>query len=197
VEKKNVGSPICVILAGPNGAGKSTASKKLLPENYAISDYVNPDAVARGLSLSVWNSGEVEIGRIVWSYINNLVQQRSSFAFETTLAGRGYASKLVSWSNAGYKTHLIFFALPSPDIAADRVARRAKLGGNDLPKEDITRHFVRGLKNLFNLYIPLVSRWRIFDSSDFNQLKLIAEGSNETLVKVYDEKAYKSLKEWT
>jgi predicted ABC-type ATPase len=152
--------------------------------------------VALGLSWRVRKSGEVETARFLLEHINNLVRQRDSFAFETTLASRSYAHKLVGWSYEGYKTHLVFLALPRPDVAAARVAARVKLGGHDIPKEDITRHFVRGVKNLFTLYIPLVSTWRIFDSSSFSRQTIIAEGSNGALTKVYDEKAYNSLKEW-
>src|SRR4051794_30406021 len=43
-------APRMVILAGPNGAGKTTASKRLLRDALAITEFVNADAIASGLS---------------------------------------------------------------------------------------------------------------------------------------------------
>ena len=42
--------PTVVILAGPNGAGKSTAAPELLHDELAVSEFVNADVIARGLS---------------------------------------------------------------------------------------------------------------------------------------------------
>jgi len=42
--------PRLVILAGPNGAGKTTVSKYLLPDAYGITEFVNADRIASGLS---------------------------------------------------------------------------------------------------------------------------------------------------
>jgi len=40
--------------------------------------------------------------------MGKLVEQKKSFAFETTLAGIGYAKKLSSWSALGYTIRLVF-----------------------------------------------------------------------------------------
>ena len=57
---------------------------------------------------------------------------RRSFAFETTLAGRGYLRLIRSWRDAGYVVKLIFLRLNTPEEAIDRVAMRVRQGGHSI-----------------------------------------------------------------
>jgi predicted ABC-type ATPase len=38
-----------VIIGGPNGAGKTTAAHRLLPEGLNTREFIDADAIARGL----------------------------------------------------------------------------------------------------------------------------------------------------
>lgn len=40
----------CVILAGPSGAGKTTAAPSLLRDLLGLTNFVNADVIAQGLS---------------------------------------------------------------------------------------------------------------------------------------------------
>ncbi len=62
-----------------------------------------------------------------------------SFAFETTLAGRGYAQHIPRWQRRGYRVHLIFLQLQSEALAIERVAVRVAQGGHDVPAEVVRR----------------------------------------------------------
>lgn len=42
--------PNLYIVAGPNGAGKTTASMSILPQAFEVTEFVNADEIARGLS---------------------------------------------------------------------------------------------------------------------------------------------------
>lgn len=42
--------PLVVVVAGPNGAGKSTTAPRLLRGALAVTEFVNADAIAQGLS---------------------------------------------------------------------------------------------------------------------------------------------------
>ena len=42
--------PLVVVIAGPNGAGKSTTAPRLLQEALTVSEFVNADPIATGLS---------------------------------------------------------------------------------------------------------------------------------------------------
>ena len=105
-----------------------------------------------------------EAGRIVLNRIHTLIKQRASFAFETTLSSKSLALLLTRARTAGFEIDLIYLAIPDARIAIDRVAARVKQGGHDIPVEVIKRRFHRSLKNLFELYIPLVNRWKVFDN---------------------------------
>jgi len=66
---------------------------------------------------------------------------RENFAFETTLAGRGYVHHIRAWQAAGYRVKLIFLQLDSPEEAIARVAQRVRQGGHAIPEATIRRRF--------------------------------------------------------
>ena len=100
---------------------------------------------------------------------------RKSFAFETTLSGRGYAHKIRAWQSLGYHVKLIFLSLPNADMALARVAARVIQGGHNVPEEVIRRRFRSGLDNLDTMYKPLVDAWMLYDNSG-SKLKMLAWG---------------------
>ena len=53
---------------------------------------------------------------------------RVSFAFESTLSGRGYLHLIEQWQATGYWIKLIFLQLASPEEAIARVAQRVRTG---------------------------------------------------------------------
>ena len=71
-----------------------------------------------------------------------------SFAFETTLSGRGYARLIPQWQADGYTVKLFFLRLKTPELAVARVAQRVASGGHDIPKIVIRRRFKVGLSIL-------------------------------------------------
>lgn len=156
--------PRIVILAGPNGAGKTTASKYLLRDALGIGEFVNADTIAAGLSGFAPESVAFEAGRIVLSRIHSLIDQGVGFSFETTLSSKTLALLLANAQKAGFEIDLVYLALPDSTTAVERVAARVKQGGHNIPAHVIKRRFHRSLKNLFDLYIPLVNRWKVFDN---------------------------------
>lgn len=83
-----------VILGGPNGAGKTTAAGLLLPKSLAISEFVNADEIARGLSPNNVEGAAVAAARVMIGRMNSLLAQDTSFAFETTCSGAGHITFL-------------------------------------------------------------------------------------------------------
>jgi len=100
-----------------------------------------------------------------------------SFAFETTLSGRGYAGLIPGWRAEGYIVKLFFLRLASPELAIARVRQRVREGGHNIPEPVIRRRFASGLRNLENLYKPLVDEWALYDNSGSEPI-LIEEGVN-------------------
>lgn len=85
-------------------------------------EFVNADEIAKGLSPFNPESMAIQAGRLMLERIDALLEQRATFAIETTLATRSY-SRLVGRAKAnGYRVVLLFFWLPTPDMAVERVA---------------------------------------------------------------------------
>lgn len=146
--------PHLYIIAGCNGAGKTTASYTVLPEMLGCREFVNADEIARGLSPFNPGSVAIEAGRLMLQRMDDLLSEGTDFAFETTLATRSYVRFIEQAHAKGYFVTLLYFWLPTPQQAVERVATRVREGGHDIPREVICRRYRMGLKNLTALYAP-------------------------------------------
>lgn len=189
-----VPAPSVVVLAGPNGAGKTTSAPLLLKGALAVSEFVNPDLIAQGLSAFAPEQTALAAAEIMLARLRLLAGQRVSFAFETTLASRSIASWLRPLIADGYRFHMVYLWLPSADMAVDRVAGRVRMGGHDVPQETIRRRYTRGLANFFRLYQPLATTWRMYDNSRGRLPKLIASGSGERAIRVVDQHTWNRIR---
>ena len=170
--------PNIYIIAGCNGAGKTTASFTILPEILKVKEFVNADSIAAGLSPFNVESVALEAGRIMLRKIQQLMEEKEDFAFETTLSTRSYTSLLKKAKTNGYKITLLYYWLYSPDFAKQRVAKRVSKGGHNIPDEVVERRYYRGISNLLNLYMPIVDRWTVIDNMEVVPT-IIARGSRE------------------
>lgn len=127
------------IIAGCNGAGKTTASMTILPEVLDCREFVNADEIANGISPFRPEEVAIEAGRIMLKRINYLIENDETFAIETTLATKSYRNLILRAKEKGYMVILLFFWLPSPEMAVERVASRVASGGHDIPKDVIYR----------------------------------------------------------
>lgn len=168
--------PTVVVIAGPNGAGKSTAAPFLLKQALGILEFVNADQIAVGLSAYAPETVSFEAGRIMHKRLHELAASRVSFAFESTLSSRTFALFLTRCKVQGYSVQIFYVALPSAELAVNRVALRVKLGGHGIPQADVERRFQRSLHNLHALYLPLADRWTVLDNAS-GTLKPIAHGT--------------------
>jgi predicted ABC-type ATPase len=187
--------PRVIVLAGPNGAGKTTAAPRLLRDRLRVRQFVNADSLALGLSGFDAESAALAAGRIMIQRLHELAEERSSFAFETTLASRSFVPWLKSLINLGYAFHLVFLWLPSPDVAVRRVAQRVRIGGHDVPETTIRRRYAAGLRNFFALYRPIATTWRIYDNSNERAMRLIAAGKESRTTRVAATELWKKLVE--
>lgn len=162
------------IIAGCNGAGKTTASFTILPEILDCREFVNADEIAKGLSPFQPEKVSFESGRIMLNRINELLLAGESFAFETTLSTRSYRGKLIEARKSGYTTTLLYFWLQSVDLARERVRSRVAEGGHNIDADIIERRYLRGIQNLFDIYLPIVDGAIIFDNSE-GKYELLAQ----------------------
>ena len=157
---------ILYIIAGCNGAGKTTASYSVLPELLDCKEFVNADEIAKGLSPFNPESVAIEAGKLMLQRIELLLSQNKTFAIETTLATRSYATLVERVRHTGYRVVLLFFWLASPEMAIERVAKRVREGGHNIPTDTIIRRYWLGLENFFNIFAPIVDSWMFFDNVD-------------------------------
>ncbi len=123
-----------IIIAGPNGAGKTTFAEEFLPKEAGCPTFVNADLIAAGLAPFQPERAAFRAGRLMLEEIYNHVLKGESFAFETTLSGRGYVGLIPGWQAGGYIIKLFFLRLASPELAIARVRQRVREGGHNIPE---------------------------------------------------------------
>lgn len=168
--------PLVVVLMGPNGAGKSTLAPDLLRDMLGVTQYVNADTIAQGLSGFDPLGAALEAGRIMLHRLHELGKLRVNFAFETTGASRSLSPWLKQLKANGWYVHISYLWLPDPQMAIERVASRTKAGGHWVPEHLIQRRYALGLANFWNLYRPIASTWRVYDNATAFAPDLIARG---------------------
>ena len=152
-----------IIIAGPNGAGKTTFAREFLPNEAGCPVFVNADLIAAGLAPFAPDSAALQAGRLMLQELARHFAAGQSFAFETTLAGRGYVQHIKVWQAAGYRVKLIYLRLGTAEQAIARVAQRVRQGGHTIPEATIRRRLTAGLQNFERLYAPLVDAWALYD----------------------------------
>jgi predicted ABC-type ATPase len=170
--------------------GKSTAAPFLLRGALGVTEFVNADVLARGLSAFAPERVAGAAGRIMLLRLRELAARRESFAFETTLASRSFAPWLNRLIMDGYRFHLVFLWLPSADVAVARVAERVRLGGHSVSEDVIRRRYAAGLRNFFEFYQPLAATWRVYDNSGAMTPRLVAAGTGAEVAVVAAAEAW-------
>ena len=181
------------IIAGPNGAGKTTLSYTILPEIFDVDEFINADEIAKGLSPLNPGKANIRAGRLMLSRIRELMEEGNSFAFETTLSTKSYASLIKQAQALGYSVTLLFLALDSIELAKSRVQARVAEGGHDIPEDVIERRFEKCLANFFDIYSSIVDRWVLANNSQV-KFQYIAQYSG-TSVEIRNSQNWAALNE--
>lgn len=157
-------SPTIYVIAGCNGAGKTTFAKEFLPKEVKCLRFLNADEIARGLSPLKPSAGAVRAARLLLTQMNECLRRRETFALESTLSGKTYIRLFRQARILGYEIELHYLWLSSPTQAIARVRQRVAQGGHHVPATDIRRRFKRSLVHLLDDYLPLASRWAVWDN---------------------------------
>lgn len=162
------------IIAGCNGAGKTSASRTILPEILHCKEFVNADAIAKGLSPFNPESMAIPAGRLMLMRIEQLMNEGATFSIETTLATRSYVSLIEKAKRMGYTVSLMYFWIRTPELAVQRVARRVREGGHNIPEDVIRKRYYTGLENFFYRFKDVVDYWILVDNTD-NPRTIVAD----------------------
>lgn len=179
------------IIAGCNGAGKTTASYTILPEVLNCYEFINADEIAKGLSPFKPESVSFEAGRIMLNQIQKHLDTKIDFAIETTLSSKHYEGIIKGAKQMGYSITLLFFWLPSIELAKERVRERVENGGHNIPSDVIERRYKRGLFNFFHIYKLIADYWMLIDNSK-TPPEIIAE--KETIMICNNSELYNQIK---
>ena len=183
------------VIAGCNGAGKTTASYTILPEILNCREFVNADEIAIGLSPFQPEKVSVEAGKIMLNRIKHLLNENANFAFETTLAAITHKDIILKAKTMGYNVTLLFFWLQTVDLAKKRVEKRVSEGGHNIESAIIERRYLGGIRNLFDIYLPIVDEALIFDNSE-GKHELIAKKINQSDISILNNVKFNLLKQY-
>lgn len=137
----------------------------VLPDVLDCREFVNADEIAKGLSPFKPEEVAIEAGKLMLQRIDVLLTRHVTFAIETTLATKSYKNLVKRAKESGYKVILLFFWLSSPEMAEMRVAQRVASGGHNIPNDIILRRYWAGLRNLFEIFVPIVDLWSLYDNT--------------------------------
>jgi len=154
-----------------------------LPTAANCRHFINADLIAAGLSPLAPETELLAASRLFLREIENRIQTRQDFAFETTLSGRAYLKWIDRLRAEGWRIELIYLALPSVEMSRLRVAERVAHGGHNIPQQDIDRRFPRSLRNLFNEYSFAVGRTQCFmNDGESPQLIFVQQGESREIL---------------
>lgn len=172
----------CTIVAGPNGSGKSTIYPLLAP----IGEFINADVEARRLDPSNPEAVSMAAGRVVLIAINDAVESRRSFVYETTLSSRQSIAVMERCKNLGYEVSLVYVALDSPDMNVQRIAERVSRGGHNIPEDVVRRRYETAFGRLPSA-LKLADSVLVFDNSRLSPEMLLTLERGEIIENHLDE----------
>ncbi len=191
IKKMTVQTKQIHIISGPNGAGKSSLARiTLLPNFLSSNEFVNADEIAKILSPENPEKSASKAARLMIKRIEFLLNEKTDFAIETTLASKNYI-RLIERSQAlGYRVNLIFLRLESPKLAKERVLTRVSKGGHNIEPDVILRRFKRGLNNLKE-YLQIVDTASIYESSGLELVEIARK--NEEKLTILNKNLWKKI----
>ena len=185
--------PVCYIVAGPDGAGKTTFALQYLPKIVSCKNFINADEIAKGVSPLNFEAGLLQASKIFLQSLDQKLESKETFAFETTLSGRSYLTQIPQWQQDGWKVVLIYLYIPSAEFSAFRVQQRFEQGGHNVPAETIVRRYPRSIKNLF-LYSEVCDQTFCFNNAQ-GMVAPVFEKTKGQPVEIIDKITYSRIME--
>jgi predicted ABC-type ATPase len=163
-----VSTPVLHLLAGSNGSGKSTFAELLVKRTHL--PFVNADLIAA----EMWPGDRDEQSRrarevsiLAAEERERLLDARRSFITETVFSHESKLTLVRQALDRGYVVQLYVVLVPE-NLAVERVADRAQVGGHLVPEEKIRGRFAR-LWGLVAQARDMVDRAEFFDNASLDQ----------------------------
>lgn len=151
------------VIAGPNGSGKSTIFEELGFLGIRTSVFLNPDVIAKSLE-GPDNTRDYRAGREALERCRRYIDNGETFTRESTLSSSEILNTMRRAKEAGFTVNLVFVGVESVAYSIDRVAKRVRSGGHDIPVEHQIRRFDKTFANL-PIAVAIADYCLIFDNS--------------------------------
>lgn len=148
------------IISGANGSGKSTLAEVLLKEKNL--EFLNADEIAKELAPNAINSVPISAGKEYFKRLKLYFDNKKSFAVESTLSGNNVIRIIKRARELNYKIILVYSFLQNCTTCIERVKKRVKNGGHNVPEEDIIRRYYKSIIKFWNEYRFMVDEWTLF-----------------------------------
>lgn len=178
--------PDLFLIMGPNGAGKSTTAQTLLIDSVLFHNFLNADDMAREMG-----GNDMAAGRLLLNRAHELILTGENFSIETTGASK-LAGVLATARAAGYRVHVVYIWLDSPELAKARVENRVKQGGHDIPPDVILRRYYNSLRNLYGYYLPSADSAVVYNNAGLKAELIYKKDSSGD--NVYNEAVWSLMK---
>ena len=164
--------PTLTVVAGPNGSGKSTIRRFVEFEGRERT--LDPDVVAREMNPLNPAAAAIPAGREILRRTADYLSRQVSFAVETTLSSNQMLALIREAKSLGYKIHLLFIALETPERCIMRIQNRVAQGGHFIPDADVKRRYARSMERAAQA-LQLADVARFYDNTeDDTRIVLIA-----------------------
>lgn len=174
-----------IIFAGANGSGKTTLASTIVEPSMS---FINADEIKRREKIT-----SIEAGKQALCSIDKNIEERISFAFETTMSGLLLLRRFKQLKKRRYSITVYYlFAYPVA-LLDERIKERLKKGGHRVEYADIIRRYYRSAKNFWNVYKKFADVWVIVLNNEY-QYKNIVVG-NKNKFDIIDEREFYKFKE--
>ncbi|MCO6043508.1 AAA family ATPase [Aeoliella sp. ICT_H6.2] len=170
-----------IIVGGANGTGKTTFALEYVAQHGV--EYLGADAIAAEISSDDPTSARFQAGRRFVTALNERVQGSECLLIESTLSGVALRNGLKRAAQSGFKISIFFLFVDTPETCIERVAQRVRMGGHDVPVEDIRRRFGRSIRNFWNIYREMADSWLVVYNGPEGPLDVVVGSQDEESIR--------------
>lgn len=184
-------NPVFWLVAGPNGAGKTTATQKnpiqlLLPQVKPLNADDRTLELLRSIGIQEFEDAPFSVLKDVFvaaaeetfAVAKAGIDTGAELLVETVLSTRKFDALVDRVRERGGFFGLIYLGLANASLSKERVARRVRQGGHDVPEEKLASRWIRSVQNA-GYFARRADQFFIFDNSNSDPdvpPVLIAEG---------------------
>jgi len=160
--------PVFLIVAGPNGSGKSTSYTDTEIEQSGRTIWiVNPDLLTARIQqvedLPLLDSNRAAVQRIE-AWLESSIDVHKSVGVEKVLSTPKYRRLVTKAKGLGFAFWLVYVVLDTPERNIERVRKRVRKGGHDVPEDKIRARYARSLEQ-FPWFLGQADEAWIYDNS--------------------------------